>query len=87
MAYVIWLAIGVVIAVFIGAGPQRRAYRPNANGSILAGAFGALIGGIVGDGIPHAIAGEITITSIIGAIIGGCIFCLAVRARTSDVEP
>lgn len=87
MAYVIWPLIGIVIAVFIGAGAQRRAYRPNANGSFLAGAFGALVGGIVGDGLPHAVAGEITLTSIIGAIIGALIFCWAVRERTSDVEP
>ena len=87
MAYIIWPLIGVLVSVLIGAGPRRRAYRPNANSSFLAGAFGALIGGVIGDGLPHAIAGGITLTSIAGAIIGACIFCWAVRDRASDAEP
>jgi hypothetical protein len=86
MAYIIWPMIGVVIAVLIGAGPRRRLFRPNANGALLAGAFGALIGGVIGDGIPHGISPEITITSILGAILGALIFCWAVRDRASDSE-
>ena len=44
MSYIIWPMLGAVIAVVVGAGPRRRAYRPNANSSIFAGAFGALVG-------------------------------------------
>lgn len=87
MAYIVWPIIGLVVATFVGAGPRRRAYRPNANGSLLAGAFGALIGGIVGDGIQHALAGAITLSGTIGAVIGSLIFCWAVRERTEDIEP
>jgi uncharacterized membrane protein YeaQ/YmgE (transglycosylase-associated protein family) len=87
MAYIIWPLIGVLISVLIGAGPRRRAYSPNANSALLAGAFGALIGGIISDGVPHRLAGAVTLTSVVGAIIGACIFCWAVRDRASDVEP
>jgi hypothetical protein len=86
MAYIIWPLIGIVIATVFGVGTRRRAFRPNANASLLAGAFGALIGGVIGDGVPHAISGEITITSIVGAVIGALLFCWAVRDRTSDTE-
>ena len=87
MIYIIWPLIGILVAALIGAGPRRQAYRPNANASFLAGAFGALIGGVIGDGIPHALAGELTLTSIAGAVIGAAIFCWAVRDRASDAEP
>ena len=86
MSYIIWPMIGAVVAILAGAGPRRRAYRPNANAAVLAGAFGALVGGAIADGIPHAMAGEVTIPSIIGAIAGALIFCWAVRDRASDTE-
>ena len=86
MIYIIWPMIGVVIAVVVGAGPRRRAYRPNANAAIFAGAFGALVGGAITDGIPHAQTGQVTLISIIGAVIGALIFCWAVRDRASDTE-
>jgi hypothetical protein len=86
MHYIIWVMIGVVIAVLVGAGPRRRLFRPNANASLLAGAFGALIGGVIGDGVPHALVGEINLISIVGAILGALLFCWAVRDRTSDTE-
>ena len=87
MAYIVWPILGLVVALFVGAGPRRRAYRPNANGSLLAGAFGALIGGIVGDGIQHALSGAVTITGAIGAVIGSVVFCWAIRDRAEDIEP
>jgi uncharacterized membrane protein YeaQ/YmgE (transglycosylase-associated protein family) len=87
MNYIVWALIGVVIALLIGAGPRRRAFRPNANASVFASAFGALIGGVLGDGMPHALAGAITPTSLIGAVIGALIFCWAVRDRAEDAEP
>ena len=86
MSYIIWPMIGVVIAVAVGAGPRRRAYRPNANAAIFAGAFGALVGGVIADGIPHAQAGQVTLPGVIGALIGALIFCWAVRDRASDTE-
>ena len=86
MGYLIWPMIGILIAVLIGVGPRRRAFHPNANASFLAGAFGALVGGIIGDGLPHALAGQITLTSIIGAVSGALLFCWAVQDRASDTE-
>ena len=86
MSYIIWPMIGAVVAVIFGVGPRRRAYRPNANASVFAGAFGALVGGVIGDGVPHALAGDITLTSLFGAVIGALIFCWAVRERASDTE-
>jgi len=82
MSFIIWPMIGAVVAVLVGAGPRRRAYRPNANSAIFAGAFGALVGGAITDGIPHAQAGQVTLISILGAVI----FCWAVRDRASDTE-
>jgi uncharacterized membrane protein YeaQ/YmgE (transglycosylase-associated protein family) len=87
MSYIIWPMIGAVIAVVAGAGPRRRAYRPNANAALFAGAFGALVGGAIADGVPHALAGELTLMSLVGAVVGALIFCWAVRDRASDLEP
>jgi hypothetical protein len=87
MNYVVWVLVGGVTALLIGAGPRRRAYRPNANASVFAGAFGALIGGVISDGVPHAFSGSITPLSLVGAVLGALIFCWAVRDRASDVEP
>ena len=87
MAYVIWPLVGMIVALFVGASSRRRAFRPNANGSLLAGGFGALIGGIVGDGIAHSLPGSINLTSIVGAVIGSLIFCWAIRDRAEDLEP
>ena len=69
------MATGAVIGILLGAGPRRRAYRLNANGAPLAGAFGALVGGVIADGVPHALAGEITIGSLIGSLVGALLFC------------
>jgi len=87
MNYIIWMMVGVVTAMLVGASPRRRAYRPNANASVLAGAFGALIGGVIGDGTPHALSSSVTLVSLLGALIGALIFCWAVHERASDVEP
>jgi uncharacterized membrane protein YeaQ/YmgE (transglycosylase-associated protein family) len=86
MGFLIWPMIGILIAVLIGVGPRRRAFHPNANASFLAGAFGALVGGIIGDGLPPGRAGAINLTSIIGAVIGALLFCWAVHDRASDIE-
>ena len=86
MSYIIWPMIGAVVAVIVGAGPRRRAYRPNANAAILAGAFGALAGGAVVSGIPYAQAGQISLLGVVAAVIGALIFCWAVRDRASDTD-
>jgi uncharacterized membrane protein YeaQ/YmgE (transglycosylase-associated protein family) len=86
MAYIIWPLIGIVVATVMGTGLRRRAFRPNANASFLAGAFGALIGGVIGDGILQARSGQISLPSILGAVVGALIFCWAVRDRASDTE-
>jgi hypothetical protein len=87
MNYIVWALLGCVIALIAGAGPRRRALRPNANAAAFAGAFGALIGGVIGDGVPHALSGQITFTSLVGAVVGALIFCWAVRDRAEDAEP
>ena len=86
MAYIIWPLIGIVVAALLGAGSRRRSFRPNANASFLAGAFGGLIGGVIGDGVPHTLAGDVTLVSILGATLGALLFCWAVRDRASDTE-
>ena len=86
MAYIIWPLSGIVAAILLGAGTRRRAFRPNSNASFLAGAFGGLIGGVIGDGVPHTLAGEVTVISMLGAALGALLFCWAVRDRASDIE-
>jgi hypothetical protein len=86
MAYIIWPLIGVIVATFMGAASRRNSFRPNASTSSLAGAFGALIGGVLGDGVPHALSGDITLASILGALLGALVFCWAVRGRAEDSE-
>jgi len=85
MNYLIWLMIGIVIAAGVGAQSRRRLFRPNT--PILASAFGAVIGGVIGDGRSHAHTDTISVASLVGAVIGALIFCWAVRERTSDSEP
>ncbi len=87
MAYIIWALVGVVIALLFGAGPRRRLYRPSTNSSVLAGAFGAVVGGVIGDGVPHALAGDITLMSVAAAAIGALLLCWAARDRVEDAEP
>lgn len=86
MNYLIWAALGVVVAMLFGAGLRRRVFRPTITSAPFAGAFGALVGGVIGDGVPHAVAGEITISSLVGALIGALVFCWAARARASDAD-
>lgn len=86
MHYLIWILVGGVVGILVGAGPQRRALRPNASPVVLASCFGALIGGVIGDGVPNALAGSVTPISLVGAVVGALIFCWGARARTSDFE-
>jgi hypothetical protein len=86
MSYIVWALIGVVVAVVVGADARKRSYAPNSNAALFSGAFGAILGGIVGDGVPHAFPAPLTLTSVVGAVIGAAIFAWAVRARFSDSE-
>lgn len=45
-----------------------------------------VIGGMIGDGVPLALAGELTALSAAGAGVGALLFCLAVRGPVSDTE-
>lgn len=68
---------------------RRRTAARNALGSpppFLAGAFGGFVGGIIGDGLPHAQGTDFNMPSIVGAILGALIFCMAVRGRASDED-
>ena len=86
MAYIVWLLIGFVVAAITGAVWRRSPLRPTTNSAMLASVFGALIGGVIGDGLPHSLAGSITLTGILGAVFGALLFCWAVRDRASDTE-
>jgi len=86
MAYLMWPLIGIVIAMVAGGGVLRRGTRTARGPSFLAGAFGGFVGGVIGDGLPHAQGTQFNLPSIVGAILGALIFCLAVRERASDAE-
>jgi hypothetical protein len=86
MAYLMWPLIGIVIAMVAGGGILRRSMRSAQGPPFLAGAFGGFIGGVIGDGLPHAQGTLFNLASIVGAILGALIFCLAVRERASDAD-
>ena len=86
MAYLMWPLIGIVIAMVAGGGVLRRGTRSAQGHPLLAGAFGGFVGGLIGDGLPHAQGIDFNLASIVGAILGALIFCLAVRERASDAE-
>jgi hypothetical protein len=86
MAYFMWPLIGVVVAMLVGV----RVLRPNTRAAprtpFLAGAFGGFVGGVIGDGLPHAQGINFNLPSIIGAVLGALLLCLALRDRASDAE-
>ena len=86
MAYVMWPLIGIVIAMVAGGGVLRRGTRSAQGPPFLAGAFGGFVGGVIGDGLPHAQGTQFNLPSIVGAILGALLFCLAVRGRASDAD-
>ena len=86
MAYLMWPFIGILVAMLAGGGVLRRGSRSSSPPPFLAAAFGGLVGGIIGDGLPHIQATHLNLPSIIGAILGALLFCLAVRERASDAE-
>ncbi|HEY3231283.1 MAG TPA: hypothetical protein VGJ87_18795 [Roseiflexaceae bacterium] len=81
-----WPLIGIVIAMVAGGGVLRRGTRSAHGPLFLAGAFGGFVGGVIGDGLPHAQGTQFNLPSIVGAILGALIFCLAVREGASDAD-
>lgn len=86
MAYLMWPLIGIVIAMVAGGGVLRRGWRTTQGPPLLAGAFGGFVGGVIGDGLPHTQGTHVNLASIVGAILGALIFCLAMRERASDAD-
>ncbi len=86
MAYLMWSLIGIVVAMLAGVRVVRPSARAAPRTPFLAGAFGGLIGGVIGDGLPHVQGIVFNLSSIIGAILGALILCLAVRERASDAD-
>ena len=86
MSYLMWPLIGIVIAMVAGGGVLRRGKRTAQSPPFLAGAFGGFVGGVIGDGLPHAQGTQFNLPSIVGAILGALIFCLALRERSSDAD-
>jgi uncharacterized membrane protein YeaQ/YmgE (transglycosylase-associated protein family) len=86
MAYLMWPLIGIVVAMLAGGRVLRPSTRPAPRTPFLAGAFGGFIGGVIGDGLPHVQGIDFNLPSIIGAVLGALILCLAVREGASDAE-
>jgi len=86
MAYLMWPLIGIVVAMLAGVRVLRRSTRPAPHAPFLAGAFGGFIGGVIGDGLPHGQGVDFNLPSIIGAVLGALIFCIAVRDHVSDAD-
>jgi hypothetical protein len=81
-----WPLIGIVIAMVAGGGALQRGTRTAHGPPFLAGAFGGFVGGVIGDGLPHIQGTQFNLPSIIGAILGALIFCLAVRERVPGAD-
>jgi uncharacterized membrane protein YeaQ/YmgE (transglycosylase-associated protein family) len=86
MAYLMWPLIGIIVAMVAGGSVLRRGMRSARGTPLLAGAFGGFVGGVIGDGVPHAHGTHLNLSSIIGALLGALIFCLVVRERSSDTD-
>jgi uncharacterized membrane protein YeaQ/YmgE (transglycosylase-associated protein family) len=86
MAYLMWPLIGIVIAMVAGGGVLWRGKRSAQGPPFLAGAFGGFVGGVIGDGLPHALGTQFNLPSIVGAMLGALVFCLAVRERSTDAD-
>jgi len=86
MTYLMWPLIGIIIAMIAGGGVLQRGTRTAQGPPFLAGAFGGLVGGLIGDGLPHSHGTLFNLPSIIGAVLGALIFCIAVRDHVSDAD-
>ena len=86
MAYLMWPLIGIVIAMVAGGGVLQRGARTARRPPFMASAFGGFVGGFIGAGLLQAQGTQFNLPSIVGAILGALIFCLAVRERASDAD-
>ncbi|MCS6938994.1 MAG: hypothetical protein NZM94_06975 [Roseiflexus sp.] len=68
------------MAALLGAALPHRSMYGNIAALMLAGVFGALLGGIVGSGVVHA-DHAVTLPGTLGAIFGAAIFVLTVQAQ------
>lgn len=80
MAYVVWIITGVLMAALLGAALPHRSLYGNIIAPMLAGVFGALLGGILGSGVAHA-GHAVTLPGILGAILGAALFVLTAQAQ------
>lgn len=80
MAYVVWIITGVLVAALLGAALPHRSLYGNIIAPMLAGVFGALLGGIIGSGVAHA-DHAVTLPGALGAILGAAIFVLTAQAQ------
>lgn len=85
MAYLVWFTLGVLAGLVMGVILRRSLGAPTIGGRIMAGGLGGLIGGVIGDGIPAALAGEILLPSLFAAVLGGLLMSWAVAGQRSDV--
>ena len=86
MAYLMWPLIGIVIAMVAGGGVLQRGARTARRPPFMASAFGGFVGGFIGAGLLQAQGTQFNLPSIVGAILGALIFCLAARERASDAD-
>lgn len=71
---------GVLVAALLGAALPHRSSYGNIVALMLAGVFGALLGGIIGSGIIHA-DHAVTLPGALGAVIGAALFVLTAPAQ------
>lgn len=80
MAYLIWAITGVLVAALLSASLPHRSMYGNITAPMLAGVFGALLGGIIGSGVVHA-GHAVTLPGVLGAILGAALFVLTAQAQ------
>lgn len=86
MIYLVWLVTGAAVALALGAGQLRRARSVAGRSSVMAGAFGGLVGGVLCDGVAGISHHTLSVSSMIGAIVLALLMCLVLQSRVSDVE-
>jgi uncharacterized membrane protein YeiH len=86
MEYIFWACLGTTIAVLANAGLRLRTRGAEKYRAYLMGAFGGVLGGIIGDSLSLVLSRHLHLTSILGAVLGASLFCLALHADPPDHE-
>jgi hypothetical protein len=86
MEYLFWAYLGTMIAMLANAGLRIRIHGAGNYRAYPMGAFGGVLGGIIGDGLSLAFAVHLHLISFLGAVLGASLFCLALRTHSSDHE-